>query len=168
MPGWFVFWLTLHILLVILAFGPSFAYGIITGMARKDPMHMPFVVRYIETVTERMTLPLAAVIPFTGVGLIFAAPGEINLWKSEWLVIAIVIYIAAFSFSLFIQLPTERRLIRAIESLPPGPPPAGAAPPPEIAGLAKRLQTGGILLSVAVVTILVLMVWQPGNCQGIC
>ena len=62
MPGWFVFWLTLHILLVILAFGPSFAYGIITRLARKEPMHMPFVVRYIETVTERMTLPLATVI----------------------------------------------------------------------------------------------------------
>ena len=168
MPGWFVFWLTLHILLVILAFGPSFAYGIITGLARKEPMHMPFVVRYIETVTERMTLPLATVIPFTGVALIFAAPGEINLWKSEWLIIAIVLYTVAFFYSLLVQLPTERRLIKAIGAMPPGPPPPGAQPPPEIAGLAKKLQTGGILLSLLVVTILVLMVWQPGNCQGIC
>jgi hypothetical protein len=167
MPGWFVFWLTLHILLVIVAFGPSFAFGIITGLARKEPMHMPFVIRYIETVSERMTLPLAAVIPFTGVGLIFSAPGEINLWKSEWLVIAIVLYTAAFFYSLLVQLPTERRLIKVMAGMPPGPPPAGE-PPPEIAALAKKLQTGGILLTLLIVSILILMVWQPGNCQGLC
>jgi hypothetical protein len=161
MPGWFVFWL------VIAAFGTSFAFGIITGLARKEPMHMSFVVRYIATVSERMTLPLAVIIPFTGVGLIFSAPGEINLWKSDWLVIAIVLYICAFFFSLLVQLPTERRLIKVMEGMPPGPPAAGG-PPPEIAALAKRLQTGGILLTVLVVSILILMVWQPGNCQGLC
>jgi Predicted integral membrane protein (DUF2269) len=167
MPGWFVFWLTLHILLVIVAFGPTFAFGIITGLASKEPMHMPFVLRYIETVSERMTIPLAVVIPVTGVGLIFSAPGEINLWKSEWLIIALILYTAAFFYSLLVQLPIERRLLKLISNMPPGPPPTGG-PPPEIAAMAKRLQMGGIFLSLMIVTILILMVWRPGNCQGLC
>jgi len=52
--------------------------------------------------------------------------------------------------------------------MPPGPPPPGAAPSPQIAVLGKRIQFGGIFLSLMIVTILVLMIWRPGNCQGIC
>jgi hypothetical protein len=168
MPGWFVFWLTLHILMVITAFGPSFAFGVITSMASKEPMHMPFVVRYIARVSERMTRPLTIVIPFTGVALIFAAPGEINLWKSEWLLIAIALYMVAFFYSQLVQMPTERHLIRVMQGMPPGPPSPAAEPPPEIARLARKLQSGGVFLTLLVVSILVLMIWKPGNCQGIC
>jgi hypothetical protein len=34
--------------------------------------------------------------------------------------------------------------------------------------LGKKLQMGGIFLTLMIVIILVLMVWRPGSCQGIC
>ena len=111
-----------------------------------------------------MTIPMAAVLPFTGVGLIYAA--HVDMSKSTWLIVAIALYTIAFFFSLLVQLPIERRLVGLMRSAPPGPPPQGG-PPPLVATLAKRLQLGGFLLTLMVVTILVLMVWKPG-CQSAC
>ena len=168
MWSWFTFWLILHILAAIVAFGPTVTFPIIAARARKDPQHGAFGAALIEFIQKRVTLPVALVIPVTGVGLIYSAPGQINLWKSEWLVISIVLFAFAYVFSLFVQMPSAGRLLRLLRSMPPGPPPEGAGPPPEVAGLGKKLQMGGQLLSLLVVAILVLMIWKPGNCQGIC
>jgi hypothetical protein len=48
------------------------------------------------------------------------------------------------------------------------PPPGGTGPPPEIAALTKKLQMGGMFLTLMVTIIALLMVWRPGSCQGIC
>jgi uncharacterized membrane protein len=168
MWSWFTFFLILHILGALVAFGPTFAFGLIAAKAQKEPQYGLFATEVISTITKRMTEPVAVLVPLFGTGLIYTAPGNINLWKSEWLLISIVLYIIAFSFSLFVQSPTAGRMIAALRAMPPGPPPPGAAPPPEIAALGKRLQVGGIFLVSLVVVILVLMIWRPGNCQGIC
>jgi hypothetical protein len=52
--------------------------------------------------------------------------------------------------------------------MPPGAPPAGAEPPAEVAALGRKLQFGGMFLGLMILAILVLMVWRPGSCQGIC
>ncbi|HYT30375.1 MAG TPA: DUF2269 family protein [Actinomycetota bacterium] len=166
---WFAFWLILHILGAFVAFGPSFAFGLIVAASRKEPQHARFALHVIETISKRMTIPIAVLVPLFGVALIYTAPGHIDLWKSEWLIISIVLYMGAFFFGLFVQLPREAKMLAAMDALPPGPPPEGAGgPPPHIAAMGKRLQFGGMYMSLSVVVILVLMVWRPGNCQGIC
>ena len=171
--GWFNLWLYLHILAVIVAFGPSFTFGPISAMMRKNPQHAVFGAEIIEFIESKMTIPLAVLVPLFGTALIYTAPGHIDLWKSEWLIIAIVLYTITFAFALFVQTKNITRMVRLLKSMPPpasGPPSEGApaGPPPEIAALGKKLQLGGIYLSVMVLTILVLMIWRPGNCQGIC
>jgi len=158
--SWFTFWLVLHILFVIVAFGPTFTFPAISAMTQKDPGHAVAYIRVIEFIERRMTIPLAVGVPLFGTGLIYTA--HIDLWKSEWLVISIVLYIAAFSFAVFVQSRNAARMLHLMQQMPAGPPPPGAEPPPEVVALAKRLQFGGMYLTASVVVILLLMVWRPG------
>ena len=160
--SWFTFYLVMHILFVIVAFGPTFAFPPISAMARKDPAHAVAYTRVIEFVERRMTIPLAVLVPLSGTGLIYTTPGHIDVWKSEWLVISIVLYIAAFSFAIFVQTKNAARMLHLLEQMPPGPPPPGAEPPADVIALGKRLQFGGMYLTASVLVILLLMVWQPG------
>ncbi|MFL5797853.1 MAG: DUF2269 family protein [Actinomycetota bacterium] len=161
MWSWFTFYLIVHILGVIIAFGPNFAFPFMGALLEKHPEAALYMAEVIEVVERRMVLPLAVVVALAGTGLIFTA--HVDLWHSEWLLISIVLYAAAFFFALFVQLRTGAQMVRLLQQMPAGPPPEGATgPPPEIAALAKRLQFGGMYLTASVVVIAILMIWRPG------
>jgi predicted integral membrane protein DUF2269 len=159
--SWFTFWLIGHILLVIVAFGPTFTFPGIAALARKDPAHAVAYIRVIDFIEHRMTIPLALLVPFFGVGLIYTA--HIDLWKSGWLIASIILFTAAIFFAIFVQSPNSKKMLHAMEQMPPGPPPPGADPPAEIVALGRKLQLGGMYLTISVVVIAILMMWQPGN-----
>jgi len=159
--SWFTFWLVLHILAVIVAFGPIFAFPPIAAMARKEPAHAIAYSKVIHFIEKRMTIPLAVGVPLFGTGLIYTA--HIDLWKSGWLVASIILFIAAFFFAVTVQLRNSTKMVDLLAQMPPGAPPPGAAPPPELEKLGKRLQFGGMYLTATVLVILLLMVWRPGN-----
>jgi predicted integral membrane protein DUF2269 len=159
--SWFTFWLIGHILLVIVAFGPTFTFPGIAAMAQKDPAHAIAYTKVIDFIEKRMTIPLALLVPFFGVGLIYS--GHIDLWKSPWLIIAIILFTAAIAFAVFVQSPNSTKMLHIMEQMPPGPPPPGAQPPPEIVALGKKLQLGGMYLTISIVVIAILMIWRPGN-----
>jgi Predicted integral membrane protein (DUF2269) len=162
MWSWFTFYLIVHILGVIIAFGPSFAFPFMGAMLEKHPEAALYMAEVTDVIERRMVLPVAVIVPLAGTGMIYTA--HIDLWHSEWLLISIVLYAAAFFFALFVQLRNGTRLVHLLRSMPPGPPPEGATgPPPEIAALAKRLQIGGMYLTASVVVITILMIWQPGG-----
>ena len=163
---WFDLWLILHILAVMIAFGPSFLFGAIAAMGQKQPEHVAFAAEVTDFLEGRVTIPLAVIVPFLGLALIFT--GHFNLWKSEWLIIAIILYIITFAFGVGVQNRNSAAMVRLLKSMPPGPPPPGAPAPPEVVALGKKLQFGGMFLAVMIVAILVLMVWRPGSCQGVC
>jgi hypothetical protein len=158
---WFQFWLILHILAVIVAFGPTFAFGLIAALSQKQPQHAAFGTEVMETIEKRLTIPLAVLVPLFGTALIYT--GHVDLWKSEWLLIAIVLYATAFFFALLVQTPNTTKMLHALRSVS-GPPPGGspAGPPPQIVAMGKKLQMGGILLALLIISVLVLMVWKPG------
>jgi hypothetical protein len=160
MWSWFTFFLIGHTLSAIVAFGPVFAFPLIAAQAQKDPAHGAFGAHIIHEIERRITLPVAAVIALFGIGLIFTA--HVDLWHSEWLLIALVLSIAAYTFAATVQLKNSTRLVDALKAMPPGPPPVGAAPPAEIVALGKKLQFGGMYLTLSVIAIVVLMVWRPG------
>jgi len=171
MWSWFTFWLLLHIMTAIAAFGPSFAFPFISKYAQKDPRNALVVSEILHGMEGRITIPAAVVMPFLGLALIYT--GHIDLWQSEWLVIAIVLYIVAFFFSAFVQLPNTAKMVDLLKSLPPpgpvgpsGPGPAPIAgaqgPPPEVAALGRKMQLGGMFLTILLTAIIVLMVWKPG------
>ena len=160
MWSWFTFFLIGHILAAIVAFGPAFSFALIAAQGQKEPQHAAFAAELVHTLSARVVIPVALVVGVFGIGLIFTA--HVDLIHSEWLLIALTLYIAANLFSLFVQLPRGGRLVEMLSAMPPGPPPPGATPPAEIIAEAKKLQFGGIYLTLSVVAILVMMVWKPG------
>jgi uncharacterized membrane protein len=157
---WRTFFLIGHILAAIVAFGPAFSFALIATQGQKEPQHAAFAAELIHTLSARVVIPVALVVGVFGIGLIFTA--HVDLWGSEWLLIALALYIAAIAFSIFVQLPRGGRLAEMLSAMPPGPPPPGTPPPAEIVAQAKQLQFGGIYLTLSVVAIVVLMVWKPG------
>lgn len=160
--NWFPWLLWLHIFGAILAFGPTFAFSIIGGMAGKEPMHANFATRVMERIEKGMTIPLAIVQGFTGVGLIISSGRDLTSSANYWLGIAIVLYAIALAWGIFVQ---PKRIAAVIEltSTPPPPPAEGApaGPPPALAAAVKASSQGGMFLSILVVIIVFLMVVKP-------
>lgn len=155
--SWRGFWLFLHITAAIVAFGPTFAFPFLGAMSAKEPQHGNFVARAIELVGRRLIVPFSLMMLITGVILIFV--GGWNLLENEWLLIALILYVIAFVFSVAVQGRNGRRLIELTRE----PPPAGASgPPPELANVLRRIRLGGIFLNLLVVAIVALMVLKPG------
>ena len=71
------FFLFLHVIGAILAFGPTFAYSIMGAMAGKEPQHANFSARQVEAIGNRLVYPLAIFQGITGVLLLICA-FEIN------------------------------------------------------------------------------------------
>jgi len=164
---WLTFFLVLHVLVAIAAFGPSYAYPVIGRFSAEGTQSARLVARMIHTVQVRIQIPGAIVMPFLGLALIYL--GHFQLWQSDWLVTSIVLYTIAFFFAIGVQTPLIGRMSRALARLPdPTPGSAPSPPPPEIAAMARRVRMNGIVLTVLITTIIVLMVWKPGNCQGVC
>jgi len=166
--SWFQVFLILHIIAVIVAFGPEFSFPLIGRLIEKHPQDAAFGLQIMTAIEEKMATPLSVIIPLLGVGLIYT--GHFNLWHSTWLIIAVILYPIVFFFALLVQTPRGNRLLKmALDLQKAGPPPEGAGgPPPEMLKLTKQVQMGGAFLGLMVLFFVVLMVWRPGSCQGIC
>jgi len=111
-------WLLLgHVLGAIIAFGASFsALPILGAMGGREPMHGNFAVRVSKTVSERVIIPFAVLQGITGVGLIMAL--QLDLLNARWLLVAIVLYLAALGYAIFVQVPAARRMISSTLTSP--------------------------------------------------
>ncbi len=162
--NWSQVWLILHILSVIVAFGPTFAFPLIARLAQKHPQHGLFAVETMHTIANKMTLPLAVVaVPGFGAALIISK--HYVLFESEWLLVAIALYVLFLLFAFLVQIPNTTKVIDILRSMPPGPPPEGAQPPPELMAATKKVQVGGMFLTLLILVFVTLMVWRPGSCH---
>jgi hypothetical protein len=156
--------LFLHVMGAIIVFGPTFVFPIIASQAQKSPQNGPFAAALSELIERRIVLPGAVVQGITGVALIFILGADLTSSAYRWLVGGIILYLIAVGFAAFVQAPNAEKMVHLTAGGPPaGPPPAGApaGPPPEIAALGKKLQQGGMLLTVLIVLIVILMVTKP-------
>jgi uncharacterized membrane protein len=154
------YFLFLHVLGAILAFGPTFAYSIMGSMAAKEPQHINFSLRQTEAIGNRLVYPLAIFQGITGVLIIIAA--KIEPQKQPWLVAGIILYLIAITYALTIQRNALHHLI-ALTTTPPPPGTPPGPPPPEVASTVKKIQRGGMFLGALVVVIVFLMVVKPGR-----
>ncbi len=152
----FPYVLFVHVIGAIIAFGPTYAFSIMGAMGGKEPQHANFATRVSAAVTDKLVEPLAILQGITGVLLILI--GKIDLLKSLWLLVAIVLYVTALTFALTTQRRTVRRIIE-MTSTPP--PPGTSGPPPALQEAVKRVQRGGAFLGIMVSVIVFLMVVRP-------
>lgn len=162
---WFLF---AHILGAIIAFGPTFSSPIIGRMGAAEREHGNFAMRVSRELARIQILPLAIVQGFTGLGLIIT--GNIDVMKSAWLLVAIVLYLIAIGFAIFVQTPRAKRIIEMTTPPAGGPAPSAAAgasgppaggPPPGLMAEITKVKQGGMLLIALVTSIVFLMVVKP-------
>ena len=155
-----------HVLGAIIAFGPSFSFPIIGRLGATERQHANFATRLSERLSKVQVLPFAILQGITGVALIVV--GNIDVMARAWLMVAIILYLTALGYALFVQTPTVRKIIEMTSGGPPaGGPPAGGppagGPPPELMRLIRRVQLGGMFLMALIVAIVFLMVVKPGG-----
>ena len=165
-----------HILGAIIAFGASYStFPLLGAMSGREPMHANFGSRVGHAISTKIVRPLAILQGLTGLGMILVL--KIDLAKALWLDVAIVLYLIALGYALFVQIPVGHRLVELTSGGPPpgaagggmpaGGPPAGSAPapaggpPPELLATAQRARQGGMLLAVLIAVIVFLMVVKP-------
>ena len=153
MTIWIAIFLFLHVLGAIIAFGPTFSFPIIGAFAGKEPPHANFAARVNEAITDQRVIPLAIIQGVTGLILIWMT--GYNPFSQLWLGLAIVLYLIAIGYALFVQRPTGHQIV-ALSSSPP--PPGASGPPPELVAAVQKAQRGGMFLGLMIVAIVFLMV----------
>jgi uncharacterized membrane protein YhaH (DUF805 family) len=157
--GWTFPWLLfLHVLGGIVAFGPTFAFAFIGAAGGAEPQHANFATRVSHTISSKLVYPIGLTLPITGLAMMAVRrinPFERSHW---WLALAIVLYLAAYGYSFFIQ---RKQVHRVIELSSAPPPPGASGPPPELMTLVGRIQRGGMMLGILLVAIVFLMVVKP-------
>jgi Predicted integral membrane protein (DUF2269) len=154
--NWFLFWLFLHLLAAVIAFGPVFVFPIIGTLAAQMPQHMRFAVELNHRIEVRLVIPLALTMLVSGIGLIWTA--NINVFLTVYLLVSIGLYLLALSISIGILLPTTRRLVEIVET------DAGAGVASAVVmRLVRRNQMFGGVTTGLFVVIIFLMIIQPGG-----
>ena len=156
--------LFLHVMGAIAVFGPTFVFPVITSQARKSPQNFPFAATLSEYIERRIVIPGAIVQGITGLILIgILGVNPLTNTAYHWLIPGIALYLVAITFAITVQAKNAEKMVHLMSNMPPGPPPAGApaGPPPEVVELGKKLQQGGMLLTVLIVLIVIFMVTKP-------
>jgi hypothetical protein len=112
-----------HVFGAIIAFGASFStFPLLGAMSGKEPAHANFGSRLGSKISTTFVRPLAILQGVTGVGLILVT--GIDLTKALWLDVAIVLYLIALGYALFVQIPVGHRLVELTSGGPPPTPPS--------------------------------------------
>jgi hypothetical protein len=102
----------------------------------------------------RLVLPLATTMLISGSGLIWTA--NINFFATWYLIVAVVLYLAAMGIATGVLVPNTRKMLAIVEG----------SGPPDLAALQSRVQLAqrfGGLLTVMFLVIIFLMIVQPGG-----
>jgi uncharacterized membrane protein len=151
--------LFLHILAVVLAIGPTFAFPFLQAFAeRKGVAPTRFAMQFIVRLTKILVIPGSILIAVFGIGLIFADHTGYKDDFPTWLMVAIPLFIVLVVLDTLVQQPQVKSAVRTLESAPDsGPLPAAYEP------LGKRIQMVGGIEGLIIVVITFLMVWKPGE-----
>ena len=156
---WLFPWLLfLHVLGAIVAFGPTFTFPVIGAMAGSEPQHANFATRVSYALSSRIVYPIGITLPITGAAMIIVRGIDLSSRAYWWLGLAIVLYVIAYGYSFFVQ---SKHVHRVIELTSAPPPPGAGGPPPEVPALVRKIQLGGMAMTVLLVAIILLMVVKP-------
>ena len=140
----------LHVLLAIMAVGANVTYGVWLSRAARDPRHLPFALRGVKRLDDRLANPAYALLLVTGVAMIYA--GRLR-WATPWLLTGLVLYGGLLVLGLAGYTPLLRRQIVALEAEGPD--------SPAYRRLSGRGTLPGAVIAVVVLLIIFLMVAKP-------
>jgi hypothetical protein len=181
--------LFVHVSALMLAFGPTYAYGIAADMAEREPSHIAFNNRVRELIGRRFTIPGTIVMGLSGLGMLYFGDEAWLDGDHRWLQAGVILYAAAILWTILVTWRTQARIAEvgarlAVEraaaasaaasaasagasAAQPSATPASPAParpagmPPEIAALVHQVRRDGKAMGVVVLLIAFLMVVKP-------
>jgi uncharacterized membrane protein len=140
-----------HVIAVVLAFGPTFAYPFIQLRAeRRAPAELPGAFDTILLISSRLAVPASLVVGATGAYQAAAGPYDLG---DAWLAAGIALYLAVLAVALGLLVPRLRRARVAAAR------PGGAA---EYARVRRQLVPLGALVGALVLATTALMELKPG------
>lgn len=151
-----------HVMAVVLAFGPTYAFPIIQMTAeRAYPHALPFALRAIERVNRGMVIPIAVLVGITGIYQAIDGPYEFG--RDQWMDIGLTLYLVSLALALWTYRPSVmERAVEAAERMA-----AGAAPGAPVAlsdeyrAVMRLPNLVGMILGPLVLIIIYLMVIKP-------
>ena len=139
-----------HVLSAITAVGANITYGIWMARAAREPAIMPFVLRTIKLIDDRVANPLYFLLLLTGLTMAFILPVPLT---TPWLLTALVLYAVATLLGMVVFVPIFRRQIQRLET-------EGFASTAYKA-TARRARVLGIVVGIDVLIIVFMMVVKP-------
>jgi uncharacterized membrane protein len=140
----------IHVLSAIAAVGANITYGIWIARASKEPKFLPFVLRNIKLIDDRVANPCYGLLLLTGLTMAFLAPIPL---KTPWLLTGLTLYVIAGLLGAFGFTPIVKQQIQLLDS--------EGIDSPNYQAIAKKATLLGILVGVDVVIIVFLMVVKP-------
>ncbi len=140
----------LHIMLAITAVGANISYSIWIQRATVDKQALPFTLRGIKLIDDRIANPAYVLILLTGIGMAVNADIPLNM---PWIMLALILWFSMLLLGLFGYTPTLRKQIELAEQVGPD--------DDQYKAVASRGVRLGILLAAIVLVIIYLMVFQP-------
>lgn len=161
--------LVLHLLAVILGFGPAMMAGLwgAEAKARRGREGLAIAEATYKVVGTYAAWIMYSV-PIFGILLVFTSDNDIYKFSQAWVSASLLLYIVGVGVAQAVHLPNLRRMNELMAELADGPGPGGGGPggpPPQVAEIEARGKKAGMvggMLSLLVVVIVVLMVFKPG------
>lgn len=149
--------MVVHILGAVVGIGPTFAFSILGPAAGKAGREGALaLLEGMLQIERKLVTPVALVTqPLSGALLIFETGRNNGFFQREWLVVSIVLYATILFLSYIVDTPAIRRVVAGIRD--------GATDTPEFQRSLKLTQRLGPLFGIMAVTIVILMVWRPGD-----
>lgn len=139
-----------HVLAAITAVGANVTYGIWIARASGDRNVLPFVLRNIRFIDNRVANPCYALLLLTGLMMALLLPIPLT---TPWLLTALVLYVAAALLGVFRYSPVIKRQIQVLD--------AEGSDSPNYEAMAKQGRLLGIVTGIDVILIVFLMVVKP-------
>jgi len=139
-----------HILAAIVAVGLNLSYAVWIIRAQREPGHMPFALKGIKFLDDRIANPAYGLLLVTGLLMVFLAGYSFTTF---WIAAALVLFAVLIALAVTLYTPTLRSQVKLAE--------AGDTSSAEFTALARRGQIVGQALGVIVLAILAMMVFKP-------
>jgi len=147
---WYLLLKLLHVVAAITAVGANITYAVWIAMGSRDPKALPFALRGIKRIDDRLANPAYGLLLVTGVGMMLINGIPIT---TPWLASGLVLYVAIVLVGVLGYTPTLKEQIRLIEKDGAGSQAYEAA--------ARKGTRQGVVLGVLALLVLFLMVVKP-------
>jgi uncharacterized membrane protein len=154
-PGYKIM-LFLHILAVVLAFGPTFGYALFFSVAPQYPRATPAILAGVQKCDRYLVNPGMIVLLLAGIGLLSASGGA---WKTSDAFVGVGILAIVVLFGL--QHGFFQPRVREAKALAERDLESGDALSPEFEALGQRIGQVGTLAGVIVVVTIFFMAYKP-------